>query len=182
MLVGERLGLSVVKVDRLRWQYYERWGFTRAESDRIRAEEGLTALLRTWKPYEIRLVEALVVEHRDCVFDFGAGFSYYDDSDQARRLRTALRPFRNIVLVLPSPGEEESIRALRSRYTAEELERHKHASIDFPRYDVLHSLPREVAKHILYTEGRTPDECVDELLPRLLGPNPAVSAADSTPQ
>jgi hypothetical protein len=170
-LVAEALGLPVVKVDRLRWQYYERWGFTRAVSDRISAEEGFAAVLRVWKPFEIRLVEAVFADFRDCLFDFGAGFAMFDDEDHAMRLRAAM--FQNVVLVLPSRDEKESIRVLWGRSPKYDPAVHKGGFFDFPRYEVRHPLPRAVATRVLYTEGRSPGECAQEVVRGLVPPSPA---------
>jgi hypothetical protein len=167
-LVADAVGLPVVKVDRLRWQYYEGWGFSRAESDRINAEQGFAAVLRVWKPYEIRLVEAAFADHRDCVFDFGAGFAMFDDAGHAERLRAAMRPFRNVVLVLPSADDEEAIRVLWERSPKYDPAIHKGEFFDFPRYEVTHPLPREVATGVLYTDGRSPEDCAGELVGRLV--------------
>lgn len=166
-LVAGALGLRVLKVDRIRWAYYERWGLSRAESDRVNAEEGFAAVLRVWKPYEIRLVEAVLVDHRDCVFDFGAGFAIFDDEGYAERLRLAIRPFRNVVLVLPSSDDEESIRVLWERSPKYDPSVHKGEFFDFPRHEVTHALPREVATHVVFTNGRVPAECAGELIGRL---------------
>lgn len=166
-LLGEALGLAVCKVDRLRWEYYERWGLTRAESDRVSAEQGWAATLELWRPYEIRLTETLLDERLDCVFDFGAGFAHHDDPERAARFRAALHPFRNVILVLPSEDVEEAVRVLWDR-SRQKYDPAIHGEFfDFPRYEVMHSLPREVATIVLYEEGRTPEECAAEVVGRL---------------
>jgi hypothetical protein len=167
--VATALGLPVVKVDRLRWQYYD-LGFSRAESDRIYAEQGWKATLDRWRPYEIRLTEAVFADFADCVFDFGAGFAMHDDEERATRFRVALRPFRNVVLVLPSEDDEESIRVLWDRSPKYDPAIHKGEFFDFPRYEVRHPLPREVATHELFTEGRLPERCAAEIVTRLVRP------------
>jgi hypothetical protein len=169
-LVADALGLPVVKVDRLRWHYYERWGFTRAESDRISADQGFAAVLRVWKPYEISLVEAVFADYEDCVFDFGAGLAIFDEEGHAERFRAAIHPFRNVVLVLPSADDEESIRVLWERSPKYDPAVHKGGFFDFPRYEVTHPLPREVATHLLCTNSRPPEECARDLVERLAQP------------
>ncbi len=169
VLVGEALGLPVCKVDRLRWEYYERWGLSRAESDRVYAEQGWAATLQLWRPYEIRLTETLFDERQDCVFDIGAGFAHHDDPERAARFRAALGPFRHVILVLPSEDVEEAVRVLWDRSPKYDPAIHGEF-FDFPRYEVVHPLPREVATIVLYAEGRTPEECAEELVARLVRP------------
>ena len=68
--------------------------------DRTEGDEGVYCY---WKPFEAHAVERLLAEHRDCVFDFGGGHSVFEEAVLFDHVQQALSPFRNVVLLLPSP-------------------------------------------------------------------------------
>jgi hypothetical protein len=113
------------------------------------------------------MVERVLAEHRDCVFDFGAGHTIFDDPAQIDRIQRALSPFRTVVLLMPSPDLEESVRVLRER--SGEWVADGTPYFDFPRYEAKHPLNRSLATLTVYTEGRTPLECRDQILPSIAG-------------
>ena len=99
-LLAARLGLPQVSLDQLRVNYYREIGYDAAAAERLRQTGGFLSLTRHWKPFEIYGVERVLADYRDCVFDFGAGHSVYDDAVQIERASRALRSFRHVVLVL----------------------------------------------------------------------------------
>jgi hypothetical protein len=144
-------------MDDLRWGYYAEIGYEQSEAERRGKDGGFEAVYRYWKPFEQHAVERIVAEHPDGVIDFGAGHSVQDDPELRERLRKSLEPFPNIVLLLPSADIEESIRILEERCKTEE----------WTRYFVAHPCNHELARHVFYTEGKTPEETRDEIIARL---------------
>src|SRR5215212_3338962 len=134
-LLGGRLGLPVVSLDAVRWDYYRALGLSEEEAQRVREERGFWAMTRWLQPWAIAMVERVLVEHRDCVFDFGAGHSMYDNPAFIERIHAALAPFRNVALVLPSPDEEQSIRVLKERVGPFTLPPHV-VHVDVEAYEV----------------------------------------------
>jgi shikimate kinase len=161
-LVAERLGVPRVSLDAIKWRYFAEMGFDAETGRRIRELEGFRALTLRLRPYALAMVERALVEHRDCVFDFGAGHSMFDEPEQIERLRRALSPFRSVVLTLPSPDLKESVRVLRERSGPWVSDGTPY--FDFSRYEVEHPLNRLLATWIVYTEGRTPEACRNEIL------------------
>lgn len=51
------------------------------------------------------------------IVDFGAGHSVYDDREIFERVKSMLKPFKNIVLLLPDKDEEKSLDIMKSRVT-----------------------------------------------------------------
>ena len=96
------------------------------------------------------------------MFDLGAGHSVYEHRDFFERARRALAPFRNVVLLIPSPDTDTSIRLLRARGAAEGDD--VATDFDFITHFVTHPSNRELATHVVYTAGKTPDETCDEIL------------------
>jgi hypothetical protein len=182
-LLSERLGLPVVALDRVKWQYFRALGCDVAEAERIREQHGFWAMTRWLQPYAIAMVERVLADHRDCIFDFGAGHSMYDDLAFVARIHTALAPFRNVVLVLPSPDEEESIRVLTERVGPFTIPAHW-VFVDIPAYEVRQPANRTLASLTVYTHGRLPEQSRDDLLRQLSERNavPSRAGTDAPPR
>ncbi len=54
-------------------------------------------------------------EHNNCVIDFGAGYSVYEDDADFARARKLLSPYENVVLLLPSSDLDESVEIFKKR-------------------------------------------------------------------
>jgi hypothetical protein len=165
-LLGERLGLPVVSLDAVRWEHYRALGYDEAETARIREREGFWAMTRYLQPYAIAMVERVLAEHRDGIFDFGAGHSMYDEPAFVARIHAALAPFRHVALVLPSPDERESIRILKDRVGPFEL-KPEWVYVDVEAYEVRQPSNRTLATLTVYTHGRTLEESCEDLLAQM---------------
>ena len=116
-LLTERLGIPHVPLDGLRWEYYKEIGYDAELAQCIRETAGFVALVYYWKQFDVHAVERVLEDHRDCVFDFGAGHSIYDSQEQFARVQAAFAPYPNVVLIQPSPDHDKSIRILNQRTT-----------------------------------------------------------------
>jgi hypothetical protein len=105
-LLAQRLGVPQVSLDEQRWRYYKENGYDEGLAQEIRSRGGFLALVLYWYLLHAHAAERLLAEHRDCVFDFGAAIYWNDET--LGRVQRALRPYRNVVLVLPSPDVAES--------------------------------------------------------------------------
>lgn len=167
-LLAEALGLPQHSMDDLRWDYYAEIGYSSATEKQIREREGVLGALRYWKPFEAHAVERLLADHEQCVFDFGAGHTVYEDEALFERVRAALEPYPNVILLLPSPDLDASVRILQERFAsmigwdgiADGVSLHEH----FVKHPSNHAL----AKHVVYTEGKTPEATCADIL-RLIG-------------
>ncbi|HRN69264.1 MAG TPA: shikimate kinase, partial [Promineifilum sp.] len=113
-ILAARLGLPQVSMDDIRTDYYREIGYDEAYAGQLRAEKGFPALVAYWKPFEAYAVERMLADHRDCVFDLGAGHSVYEDTSLFARVGEALMPFRNVILLLPDPDIETSLSIMES--------------------------------------------------------------------
>ena len=161
-LLAEALDRPQYSMDKLRWEYYREIGYDDAEEDLIFKATGWPGVLAYWKPFEAHAVERLLAEHQGGVVDFGAGHSVHEDPTLFERVRQALAPYPNVVLLLPSPDVEESIRVSKERKG--DLTRYES---DFDVLYVTHPSNPILAKHVVYTEGKAPEETRDEILARL---------------
>ena len=109
-----------------------------------------------------RYLQSLVERHAagaKRVIDFGAGHSVFEDEAMLARAERALASFANVVLLLPSPDDAESVRLLRERTGDAESN-----GLDFHEHFVRHPSNRRLAKHVVHTAGRTAEETRDEII------------------
>jgi shikimate kinase len=161
-LLSEKLQIPRRSMDDLRFAYYQEIGYDEELAKQIAERDGFLGLYRYWKPFEIHAVERLLAEHTGCVIDFGAGHSVYEDADLFARAQRALAPYENVVLLLPSPDLDESVRLLNERTGGCVSE-----GFDFCDHFVRHHSNHDLAKIVVYTHGKTPQETRDEILGRL---------------
>jgi shikimate kinase len=162
-LLSAELGLSRCCMDDVRWRYMEEVGFERDIERQILARDGHYGnVFRYRKPFEAHMVERLLAEHRNCIIDFGASQSVDDDDADIERVRRALAPFAHIVLLLPSPDKEESLRIIKQR-TWDGVA----GGFDFQAYFVQHPSNYRLATMTVYTEGKTPEQTCSEIVARM---------------
>lgn len=179
-LLAERLDLPYYELDENRWDYYEEIGYDNAEATRIaQSDAGMAGLLQYWKPFEAHAVERAVAEHSNCVIEFGAGHSVYEDPVLFARVQRVLAPLPNIVLLLPSPDLDESTRILNARFRQlllDEVGTIDPALFDVNEQFVKHPSNYRLAKFVIYTNGKTPTETCADILTQL-----GQSAASDSP-
>jgi shikimate kinase len=169
-LLADRLGIENFAVDDHRWGYYDETEYDKAKAARIIEGEGMVALLNYMKPFEAYAVEKILVEKRNCVIDFGAGHSVYEDEDLFQRVEKALAPLQHVVLLLPSEDLNESTRILNQRFTEllrREVGRVDAGLLDLNEFFVKHPSNHKLAKYVVYTNGNSPEQTADEIVERL---------------
>jgi hypothetical protein len=164
VLLAARLGVPRVSADFLSGAYHAALGYDAAYAREL-IDRDFRAAMEYRRPFAAQLVEWVLAEHSDCAFDFGAGHVQHDDPELVGRVERALAPFANVVLVVPSPDREESIRVLRERRGALVFD-----GFDLDAYAWDHPSYWRLAALTVHTAGRTPEECADELLARLAPP------------
>ena len=154
-LIAEKTGLPQVSLDDLCYAYYQEIGWSSEEAKRIYTQNGDAAYddyINSFEPYG---VEQVLARHDNCVIDLGGSHTLYDDQKRIAHVQEVLAPYPNVVLLLPSASPEESVRVLRTRWCT-----------DFLEYSVRHLCNFLLAKHIVYVEGRSPEQIRDEVLER----------------
>jgi shikimate kinase len=166
-ILSERLGLKNVSLDEIRQPYYDEAGYDNETAKQIHIERGMAGILDYWKPFEAHSVERVIQDYDHCVIDFGAGHSVYDDNALFERVKKALEPYPNVVLLLPSADKEEAISILNTRIPpdvpAEIISWYK----EMNAYFVKQHSNADLAKITVYTQGQTPDETCNEIIGKL---------------
>lgn len=158
-LLAQRLGLPQCSMDEFRLTYYKEINYDEDLARQLREKEGFLGIYRYWKPFEAYAVERLLSEHSNCVIDFGAGHSVYEDEELFTKVQRILAPYNNVVLILPSPDLEESIQILNERNGG--LVSHE---VDFNEHFVKHHSNHDLAKVTVYTKGKLPEETCNDIL------------------
>ena len=157
--LAERLGVPHIELDDLRWDYYKEIGYDQAEAKRRVDAGGFWKLYEYWKPFEAHAAARVLSEHSSGVISFGAGHSVYEDDDLFQRVQRALSPFPNVVLLVPTDDVDEALRILTER-GGPGPDMQPNINEHFLR----HPSNRTLARHVVYTAGRTLDETCAEVL------------------
>ena len=159
-LLSERLGRPQVALDDLRWKYYREIGYDDKLAKTIRQRGGLLALVLYWQLFDAYAVERILAEHHDCIFDFGAGAVTLESHENLARVRLALAPYPNVVLVLPSPDTDETLEILKARDVLPPAD----LNFDFNRHFLERGFYQHLARHTVFTQGKLPEETRDDIL------------------
>ncbi|MDA1191668.1 MAG: shikimate kinase [Candidatus Poribacteria bacterium] len=157
-LVSERLGVPRVGLDETRFRYYAEIGYDKEQADEL-GKKGFLHLYRYWKAFEIHAVERILQDHRNCVIDFGGGHSVYEDDALFERAQRALAAYAFVILILPAPDLDESVRLLNERRGEV-----KDGDFDFHEHFVKHPSNGRLATHTIYTRCKTPEQSADEIV------------------
>jgi len=158
-LLSIRTGLRRRSMDEVRWKYYEEIGYDRDRARQKRTAEGFWGLYRYWKPFEAYAVKRLLEDFSECIFDLGGGNSVYEDKGLFEQVRELLAPYAHVILLIPSPDVDESLQILSAR-----AESASNDQREVNEHFIRHPSNYDLAKHIVYTKGKTPDETCDEVL------------------
>lgn len=154
-------GLRRIPMDRVRWYYYLKDGFSIEHEESIDSFEDVMAY---WKPFEVKAVKRIIKEFPNSIIDFGAGHSYFSDEVQFKEVSEALAPVKNIILLLPTESKEESLKICNDRLKERVKRELDKTEIDANRDFIFEKSNYELAKHIVYTKDKTPDETASEIL------------------
>jgi len=160
-LLASKLDLPQVSMDKLRWEYYQEKDWSEEQQNSIGDKEGFSGVYQYWKQYDVHAVERLLEDHKNCVIDFGAGHSIYENSSDFVRVSELMAPYENVVLLLPSPDLDESISILRDR-RATTID-----GVEITEFLVTHPSSRELADFTVFTEHQSPSDIMDEILTKV---------------
>lgn len=158
-LLSKRLGLPRRSIDEVRWKYYDEIGYDLDVARHKHNQDGFWGLYHYWKSFESYAVKRLLEDFRDCIFDLGGGNSVYEDDGLFEQVRELLAPYAHVILLMPSPDPEESMRILNARVDYE-VDSHREVNEHF----VWHHSNYDLAKLIVYTKDKTPEETCEEIV------------------
>lgn len=175
-LIAKALNRQSVSLDRIAEDYYKANGFGRSQFDKTKNEKGFLAAYRQWWPSLAFAAQQVVKDYTNCIIDFGAGHSHYEDKSLYTEVKESLAGCQHIILLLPTEDLDRSVSLIKDR------------SIDqrdmdwvFNGYDFIERWVKDDCNHALatvtiYTDGKTPEETCEEIL-KAIGEN-RVSVVD----
>lgn len=166
-LLAAKLDLPLCTVDQVRRDYYAAAGYDEALAARIAASaQGFRGVLRYSKPFEAQMVARVLADHHG-IIDFGASNSVYDDPALLAQVEQALSPYPHVILLLPSPDPAESAVILQDRLIRMLNEAGKTFTDELfvlNEYFIRHPANQQLAKLVIYTKDKTPEEICDEIV------------------
>jgi hypothetical protein len=165
--LARKLGVPRVELDEVRQRFYQEIGYNEKYASDIVGQEGMMSLIDYWKPFEAYAVERALQVFKDCVIDFGAGHSVYQDQDLFKRVEKALDPYQFVILILPSPDLDRSVEIVNQRFgelLVNEVGKVDPELLALNEHFVRHPSNHLLAKQTFYTEGRSAQKTTQAIL------------------
>jgi Shikimate kinase len=167
LLLADRLNLPSVSMDEVAEPYYDECNFGIAVFQKLRTEQGFLATHRQWEPVRVHEIERVLSECRRVVLDLGAGHTHYEDPMMFDRVKQAISPCPNVILLLPSTNLDRSVHLLKERCLSERGGDWVQDGYDFIEHWVKDSCNHDLATLTIFNEGQTPQETCEEILERI---------------
>ncbi|WP_165774507.1 AAA family ATPase [Candidatus Viridilinea mediisalina] len=157
-LLASDLGKAIFSLDEYAWKYYKEKGLSLEAAESLGDLDSLQ-----WQPYYAHAVRRFIEDHKDemCIIDLGVGHSLYEDT-YLEEMRNVFMPY-NVILLTPSPDIDIAMKELNERNDANICKRthsHTRLNLSFLKNPSIYQL----AKHVIYTKGKTPTEILREIL------------------
>jgi len=159
-LITARLKLPHISLDELRWNDYREIGYEENLAKQIRAQGGFLALMFYRMLFDAYSVERVLNDYPEAGIDFGAGIGSFENQVQLKQIQSLFDPIPNIFLLLPSPDIDETLQILPQRDPNPPAD----LKYDINAHFVNHPGYCLIAKHIVYTKNKTPDQSCSEML------------------
>ena len=158
--LGKLTKMNRVPMDRVRWYYYLKDGFSIEKEESIGS---FTEVMAYWKPFEVKAVKRVVKDFPNTIIDFGAGHSHYTDEDQLKQVKEALASVKNVILLLPSQSKEESLKICSERFSKMVGREMAQTEIDANRAFIYDKSNEELATQVVFTKDKSPEEIAREI-------------------
>lgn len=163
-LVAKALNKHSIDFDCIADDYYRANGFSSEKFQKAKKEKGFLNAYRLWSPSLAYAVQQVVKDYTDCVLDFGAGHSHFEDELLFNDVKEALTDYKNIILLLPSADLDLSVSLLRQQCIENRNRDWIHNGYDFIEHWVKDHCNHDLATVTIYTDGQTPEQTCDEIL------------------
>lgn len=165
--LAKKLGVPRIELDEVRQRFYGEIGYDEKFASEIVGTEGMMGLINYWKPFEAHAVERALKEYKNCVMDFGAGHSVYEDQELFQRVEKALKSHKYVIQILPSPDLDRSVEVVNQRFS--EMLINEVGKIDpellaLNEHFVRHPSNGLLAKKTFYTEGQSAKATCQEIM------------------
>lgn len=155
--VARRTGKKHVDMDELRKEIYALTDFSKKLLNKAYSEGGIIGWWKYQKPFELFSVQTLLKQHTNAVIEFGGGQSVYTDETQAATFLNLIKDEPFVILMLPCEDSARSAKILgdRARNNDEKI---------LNDIFIASETNKKAAKYVVYTEGKTPEETIAEIV------------------
>lgn len=157
-LISEKINKPVISLDNLRFDYYKEIGYDHTHMKELHKKAGIMAIFQYGKIFDAYSIERVLEDHQNCIFDFGGGNIVCGYDFDLKRIQKALKPYENVVFLVPSKDKEETLEFI---YKRREIEASDRKLIE---YLVNNHSNYEIAKHTVFVKDKSPEEVCDEVL------------------
>ncbi len=156
--LSDRLGKPLISMDEVRIGYYCELGYDADLAQSLYEKDGAASLWCYWKAFDPYSVEQILADYRGYIIDMGGGSSVHEHDDQLERVKRALAPYRNVILLLPYADKDASLAFLDKRTGWGGKERNINRTL------LEHRSNYELATITVYTAERSPEKIADEIV------------------
>jgi shikimate kinase len=157
-LLAEQLGCPFCSLDVYENRYAREVGFRERLAEQIQAEQGVYAWYEYRRKYFDHVVIRFLQDQRTGVLELGGGHPILPTPEQQLRVNRALAMIDHVFLLIPDPDLN------RSRYICWERQRPERRDPDLNELLLSDRRFFELAKHVIYTHGNSPNESCEEIL------------------
>lgn len=148
-------GLRQVPMDFICWYYYFKQGYSLEEEDALESKKEVTRYLRR---FQLNALENAVKDFPECIIDFGAGHSFYEDQERLDRAKKALHQNPNVFLLLPHKDPKVCEKICFERLKERKNEKYARKTLEMNKLFIYSQSNKELAKHIIESGEMTAEE------------------------
>jgi shikimate kinase len=162
-LLSKKLNRPVCTYDHVKYQYRKNEGYDQQVASSIHESKGFYAMLCYMNEFKAKILAPIIEDYHGYIIDLGGGAQSFDEAHQVEMARKAFNNVENVFLLMPSKSIAAS-----QKYLAHILE-------EYPINDYLieHDTNEILAKKVVYTLGKKPEETVTDIISQISKPNKA---------
>jgi len=162
-ILAKKLSLPWYSLDAEAEKYAKPLGYKIRRWHALKGKDLFRAYAYRRNFYDDMVVQFLAA-HTEGILDFGGGHPIVPDPQKQQTITKALRPYANTFLLMPTPDTEESLAILRKRNKLSDGE----ADLNTLYFKNGNRTFWDIAKHVVYTEGKTPEETCEEVISKIV--------------
>jgi shikimate kinase len=163
-----------LNIDLYKNSYFKDIGYDDYEAENCYTKDGIRGLYGYMKPFELKLLQELLKDNFNCIFDIGAGFIEHTNQNDQKVIFDILDNFINVFLILPHPNIEMSRAILNQRFKKRFIsDRHLHEILNStPGFDLNHYLTDFFYQNksrfkTIYTNYKSVKQVLSEIIKRI---------------
>jgi len=157
-LLAASLSCSFTSLDEYEQIYTQPVGYDPVIAEDLLSTQGLLKYYTYRRSFFDEAVVQFLASHPEGVLELGGGHPIVPDPDKQARIAAALRPYNRVILVIPTPDLHESVALLKTRQGLSINDQ------DLNELYIVDDTFYRLAKVVVYTESKAPQETCQEIL------------------